>query len=466
MNTTTRATSAPRAATTPSRHARRGYGQVRQERSGRWRALYTGPDGTRRSAGTHDTRAEAEGALAAVLTDVYRGSYRAPDLGALTLSTYARRWLARQDGLAPRTLDLYRRLADRWLLAPIPATGRSSIALDLGALEVRALTPGLVADWHAAVVAAARTSATARAERAATVTTAQAVRAWALDYGHPCAVTGRLPAALVADWQRAGAPMPAAPTPAPNAGRTQAAQAYRLLRTICSAAVRERMLSANPCQVRRGGQVRAAERTPATPAEVELIAAAMPERYRAAVLVAAWSGLRASELFALERRHIDLEHATVRVEQSLIEVNGQPITFGPPKSDAGRRTVALPPATARALAEHLDRFTGPGRRALVFATASGRPVHSSTRSVAFGRARAEAGRPDLRWHDLRHTGATRAAEAGATLAELQRRLGHSTVAAALIYQHATDASDRRLAARMADLEHPANVLPLRPRASA
>ena len=50
-------------------------------------------------------------------------------------------------------------------------------------------------------------------------------------------------------------------------------------------------------------------------------------------------------------------------------------------------------------------------------------------------AREAAGRPDLRVHDLRHTGATMAARAGATLAELQERLGHSSVNAALRYQH-------------------------------
>ena len=43
-------------------------------------------------------------------------------------------------------------------------------------------------------------------------------------------------------------------------------------------------------------------------------------------------------------------------------------------------------------------------------------------------ARAKAGRPDLRFHDLRHTGAVLAAATGATLAELMARLGHSTPA--------------------------------------
>ena len=66
----------------------------------------------------------------------------------------------------------------------------------------------------------------------------------------------------------------------------------------------------------------------------------------------------------------------------------------------------------------------------------------------YRRARKAAGRPDLRWHDLRHTGATLAAQAGATLAELMNRLGHSTVTAALIYQHAAAGRDAEIARRL------------------
>lgn len=56
----------------------------------------------------------------------------------------------------------------------------------------------------------------------------------------------------------------------------------------------------------------------------------------------------------------------------------------------------------------------------------------------FRRAAADAGRPDLRSHDLRHTGATLAAATGATLPDLMARLGHSSPRAALINQHATE----------------------------
>ena len=66
----------------------------------------------------------------------------------------------------------------------------------------------------------------------------------------------------------------------------------------------------------------------------------------------------------------------------------------------------------------------------------------------FDRARQAAGRPDLRFHDLRHTGAVLAAQTGATLAELMARLGHSTPGAALRYQHAAAGRDAQFAAAL------------------
>jgi integrase len=74
-------------------------------------------------------------------------------------------------------------------------------------------------------------------------------------------------------------------------------------------------------------------------------------------------------------------------------------------------------------------------------------------------AREVAGRPDLRFHDLRHTGAVLAAATGATLAELMARLGHSTVSAALKYRHAAADRDKAIAAALPKLH--ADVIPIR-----
>jgi integrase len=65
-----------------------------------------------------------------------------------------------------------------------------------------------------------------------------------------------------------------------------------------------------------------------------------------------------------------------------------------------------------------------------------------------------------RLHDLRHSGLTWSAEAGATVPELMRRAGHASPAAALRYQHATDDHDRAVAETLAGLATPAPVVHL------
>ena len=75
----------------------------------------------------------------------------------------------------------------------------------------------------------------------------------------------------------------------------------------------------------------------------------------------------------------------------------------------------------------------------------------STLNGVFYPAREAAGRPDLRFHDLRHTGATLAAATGATLAELMARLGHSRPGAAMRYQHAAAERDKIIAEALSKL---------------
>ncbi len=80
--------------------------------------------------------------------------------------------------------------------------------------------------------------------------------------------------------------------------------------------------------------------------------------------------------------------------------------------------------------------------------------------VAWNKARKAVGRSDLRFHDLRHSGLTWSAAAGATVAELMRRAGHASPQAALRYQHVTEDRDRALADALAELSKPSNITPI------
>lgn len=229
------------------------------------------------------------------------------------------------------------------------------------------------------------------------------------------------------------------------------AQSYSLLRTILGTAVADDLIAANPCRIRGGGQAKRTHKTVvATVAEIQAIADAMPPRYQAMVLLAAWCGLRYGELTELRRDDVDLEEGVVHVRRAVVRVGGEYVV-GLPKSEAGLRDVAIPPHILPAVESHLGEHVEPGADALVFPARHGGHMAPSALYRVFYLARHKAGRDDLRWHDLRHTGLTLAAVAGATLADLMARAGHSTSQAAMTYQHAAQGRDAAIAARLSEI---------------
>ena len=113
---------------------------------------------------------------------------------------------------------------------------------------------------------------------------------------------------------------------------------------------------------------------------------------------------------------------------------------GPPKSAAGVRVVALPAMLVDAMKRHLAEFPAEGE-GLVFRGPLGAPLRRNNfhRSVRWSQSVVQAGLPaGFHFHDLRHTGNNLAAASGASTRELMHRMGHGTMRAALIYQHATD----------------------------
>ncbi len=234
---------------------------------------------------------------------------------------------------------------------------------------------------------------------------------------------------------------------------TQNAHAYALLKAICATAVDDDLLVSNPCRVRGAGQARRVSRTePATLDELTTLIAALPERYRLMALFASWCALRFGELIELRRSDLDLRRGLVRVHRAAVWVDGA-VVIGTPKSEAGVRDVAIPPHLTPGVREFLKAMPVTGRDALLFPAAGDPTKHlrPATLSKVYYRARAAAGRPDLRWHDLRHTGAVLATSTGASLAEVMARLGHSTPAAAMRYQHAVKGRDQAIASLLSEL---------------
>ena len=169
------------------------------------------------------------------------------------------------------------------------------------------------------------------------------------------------------------------------------------------------------------------------------------------ILLAAWAGLRFGELTELRGKHIDTKRGVIKLRRAVVWVNSSPVVTTP-KSAAGSRDIAIPPHLLPAVPEHLLRH-GVGRDGLLFPAARNPSGHMrpATLTKVYYPARTAAGRPDLRFHDLRHTGAVLAASTGATLSELMTRLGHSTAGAALRYQHTAKGRDAEIAAALSKI---------------
>ena len=241
------------------------------------------------------------------------------------------------------------------------------------------------------------------------------------------------------------------PDDAGRPGASTIAKAYRLLHAVCATAVEDGLIARNPCVIKGASVERPAERPVATVEQVYTLADAIEPRYRAMVLLATFCGLRVGELRALRQRNLDLLHRTVSVVEQYQQLGDGTLVLGPPKTDAGRRVVAIPAALIPDLETHLAAWAPARPDELVFPSASGRPFRTATLHAAWHRALRAIGMSGLRFHDLRHTGNTLAAAAGASTKELMSRMGHASARATLIYQHATRDRDTEIAARLSSL---------------
>ncbi|WP_409482769.1 tyrosine-type recombinase/integrase [Arsenicicoccus dermatophilus] len=230
-------------------------------------------------------------------------------------------------------------------------------------------------------------------------------------------------------------------------GASTLAKSYSLVRSVMTTAVDDELVPRNPCRIKGAGVDPTPERSVLTMDQVAALAEGVDRRWRLLVLLACFGHLRFGELMGLVVDDFDLDTMTVHVRRSVAEVSGR-LVVKTPKSGKSR-SVALPPALRPEIEAHLDAFAEPDAPRRVFVGEKGGMIRRSNWAVIWRRARDAAGVPDsVHLHDLRHTGNHFAARSGASTRELMARMGHSSMRAALIYQHATEERDRAVAAAL------------------
>lgn len=149
-----------------------------------------------------------------------------------------------------------------------------------------------------------------------------------------------------------------------------------------------------------------------------------PKRYKLLLEFDASTGLRVSELRALQWRHLDLEGddgpPVVKVRRQYYRGNVQP-----PKSKHGKRDIPLTIDLADRLRRWRDESLYSGETDLVFPGEGGKPFsESNIAATVIKPLAAEAGATGISWHSLRHTCASLLFADGRNIKQVQRWLGH------------------------------------------
>ena len=225
-----------------------------------------------------------------------------------------------------------------------------------------------------------------------------------------------------------------------------AANAHRTLRLVLQGAVNGNIIAANPARGVKAPKAPHKEMRFLTVDEVEAVAAAVPPRYRALILLLAWTGLRIGEAAALRMENLDLLRGHLKVTEAYAEVRGL-LILGSTKNHE-MRSVTLPPFLVAELRRHVEAFP-PNVAGLVFTGKQGGAIrHSAFRYRVWLPAVQAAGirAPRPRVHDLRHTSVALAIRAGAHPKEIQARAGHSSIVVTMDrYGHLFPGQDKALA---------------------
>lgn len=206
--------------------------------------------------------------------------------------------------------------------------------------------------------------------------------------------------------------------------------AQALLSSAVGSAVRDGLVGTNVVKGVRPPRAAAdtEEHVYLTHEEFALLSSWVPERWRLFPTFLVGTGVRFGEATALTVGHLDLPHGSAHVRQAWEDTSGGPAKLGTTKTRKSKRTIAVPPQLVDQLQDHTR-----GKRAAewVFTNTRGNPIRNGVFHESVWQRlmdpfeEATGKRP--RVHDLRHTFASWAIQAGIPLPVIQRQMGHESI---------------------------------------
>ncbi|MCY4602514.1 MAG: site-specific integrase [Acidobacteria bacterium] len=283
--------------------------------------------------------------------------------------------------------------------------------------------------------------------------------------------------------------------------------ARAVLRAALNQALRWEIVSRNAAALTDPPRHRAREIDPLTPIQAKtLLTAVAGHRLEALITVALALGLRRGEALGLQWNAVDLDAGVLSIRHTLERTGGDSearrrlhaerrrllaekevakdraevrrlsaaleetqrqlkavkssLQIAEPKSTRSRRTITLPALAVTALRSHrtrqLEERLVAGKRwcdsGMVFTTTIGTPLGTQSLHRSFKAILRNAGLPDIRYHDLRHTAATLLLAQGVDARTIMETLGHSQISLTLnTYAHVVPALQREAAAKMDEI---------------
>lgn len=230
--------------------------------------------------------------------------------------------------------------------------------------------------------------------------------------------------------------------------------AHSLLRRALGQAVKWGTIPRNVCEAVEK------PRAPKKPIKVlnkdqvdSLLTVAQEDRLYALYVLAVTTGLRQGELLALQWEDVDLDSDALSVRHTLLEMDGK-LELVEPKTAMACRKVDLPQMAVKALRRHRKQMLAEGHiGSCVFCDTKGGPIRKSNLiRRSFKPLLKNAGLPDIRFHDLRHTAATLLLVQGVNPKVVQERLGHAQISLTLdTYSHVLPSIQKEAASKLDSL---------------
>lgn len=165
-----------------------------------------------------------------------------------------------------------------------------------------------------------------------------------------------------------------------------------------------------------------------------------------AITLLFYTGMRRGELLALTPADFDFEAGLLSISKNYQRINGRDI-IQPPKTEKGKRKIALPPFIVSMMKDCLRRLNNPRNNQRIFET-----VTRFTLKNALDKGAKGAGLPIIRVHDLRHSHASLLIEQGFSPIVIKERLGHENIETTLnTYSHLYPTKQSEIAARLETL---------------